>query len=188
MQRYGAFAAKLAVGNYCYLSGNRGDGVGQAQYFLSHTNIEPWHLLPFLDLEENGSDGATPNELTTCAMDWGNNVAKFLGVKRLILYTDQNMLRNRIRVTRALQRLYMLDLADWTLGPPPNLHGWDIVMQQYDTAHGCPGIEGPVDKDRLYVPLASLQIANCRTSNPPKPNKPARKNPVSRALWKLPHL
>ena len=174
-QRQTAFQAGLFVGNYCYCAGNRDDGVAQAQFFLSHSEIQPWHLLPFLDLEENGSEGATRDELTTCAMDWGNNVAKFLKVPRLILYTDQNMLRNRIRVTRALQKLYMLDLADWTLGPPPNLRGWDIIMQQYDTSRNIAGISGPVDKDRVYVSLQSLQIASNREQPPPKPqhNKPA---------------
>ena len=187
-QRSSAFQAGFKVGNYCYCAGNRDDGVAQAQFFLQRSKIEVWHLLPFLDLEESGSEGATPSELTTCAMDWGNNVAHYLGVKRLILYTDQNMLRNRIRVTRALQKLYMLDLADWTLGPPPNLRGWDIVMQQYDTSRGVNGIVGPVDKDRIYVPLDSLQIHNNRVGSVPKPSKPLNKSIISKAVERLPHL
>jgi GH25 family lysozyme M1 (1,4-beta-N-acetylmuramidase) len=168
-QRQGAFQAGFYVGNYCYCVAKLGDGVAQANHFLNHSDIRDWHLLPFLDLEEQGSEGATPSELETCAMDWGQAVAAHFGVKRLLLYTDQNMLRYRIKVTKRLQRLYMLDLADWTLGPPPNLRGWDIIIQQYDTSHGVPGFKGPVDRNRLFVPAETLVIHHNRTGSVPKP-------------------
>lgn len=165
------------MGNYCYLAAKLGDPVGQAQLFLSHSNIKEWHLLPFLDVEEIGSEGASPTEIEETAYEWGLNVAKFLKVKRLILYTDLNMLRYRIKVTRRLQRLYMLDLAFWSLGPPPNLRGWDLVMQQYDTARGVPGIVGPVDKDKLFVPMDSLTIKHNQTGSTPKPvHSPRNRN------------
>jgi GH25 family lysozyme M1 (1,4-beta-N-acetylmuramidase) len=166
-QRVSAFKAGLVVGNYCYAVANQGHGINQAQFFLDKSNIEAWHLLPFLDLEESGSEGATPAELEQFAVEWGQHVCAALKVNRLLLYTDQNMLRNRIKVTRRLQRLYALDLADWTLGPPPKLRGWNIVCQQYDTARGIPGIVGPVDKDRLYVPIDSLKIEHNRTGEIP---------------------
>jgi GH25 family lysozyme M1 (1,4-beta-N-acetylmuramidase) len=168
-QRATAFHAGLTVGNYCYLVANRGQGVAQGHFFLEHSDIRDWHMLPFVDVEESGSEGASPAEIEQCAYDWGVTVRKVLGVKRLIMYTDQNMLRNRIKVTKRLQSLYMLDLADWTLGPPPKIRGWDIVIQQYDTSRGVPGIVGPVDKDRLYVPKDTLIIDYCQQHDTPKP-------------------
>jgi len=168
-QRVSAFKAGLAVGNYCYAQARLGRGVDQAAFFLAKSTIEGWHLIPFLDVEESGSEGAKPSEIEQFCVDWANTVCAALKIKRVMLYTDQNMLRNRIKVTKRLQQLFVLDLADWTLGPPPKLRGWDIVCQQYDTSRGVPGIVGPVDKDRLYVPLDSLKIEHNRTGSIPPP-------------------
>jgi GH25 family lysozyme M1 (1,4-beta-N-acetylmuramidase) len=183
-QRVTAFKAGLTVGNYCYGKAKLGHGIEQADFFLKKSNIEAWHLIPFLDLEESGSEGAKPAELEQFAMDWGQHVCAALKISKVLLYTDQNMLRNRIKVTRRLQRLYVLDLADWTLGPPPKLRGWNIVCQQYDTSRGVPGIVGPVDKDRLYVPIDSLKIEHNRTGDIPLAEHSPTNPPSIARFWK----
>lgn len=167
-QRVGAFQAGFTVGNYCYAVAKYGDPVGQAQFFLSRSGIQPWHLVPFLDLEEAGSEGVSPKHLEQFAYEWAVQVTGFLGIKKVVLYTDLNMLRNRVLVTPRLRRLFLLDLADWTLGPPPKVPGWDLAFHQFDTSHGVPGFDGPVDRMRALIPLSELTIAAMRQANPSK--------------------
>lgn len=167
-QRREAFQHGFTVGNYCYAVASIGSPVAQADFFLQHSFIEPWHLVPFLDLEESGSEGVSPKHLEAFAYEWGLHVTKALGIKKCLLYTDLNMLRNRVLVTPRLKRIFMLDLADWTLGPPPKLRGWNMVFHQFDTSHGVPGFSGPVDRMRALVPLTSLTIHALQHDNPPK--------------------
>lgn len=187
-QRQAAFQAGFTVGNYCYAVAKVGDPVGQAQYFLSHSDIQPWHLVPFLDLEEIGSEGVGPNQLEEFAYTWGREVAEYLGVPWLLLYTDLNMLRNRIRQTARLRKLYKLDVADWTLGPPPKVPGWDVVMHQFRTNRVLPGFTGPVDEDRCLVPLHQIQLANLRSSSRILPAPIPRVKAWQRPQWWRPHL
>jgi GH25 family lysozyme M1 (1,4-beta-N-acetylmuramidase) len=167
-QRRGAFQASFKVGNYHFATALTGNPKGQAEWFLHCSNIEPWHLVPFLDLEELGSAGVSPKELENFAYVWGVTVTKALGIKQAMLYTDLNMLHNRILVTTRLRRLFLLDLADWTLGPVAKAKGWDTVLQQFDPFHNVPGFRGAVDRNRCFVPLDTLTIANMRQADPPR--------------------
>lgn len=177
-QRHDAHQAGLYVGNYCYAVARYGDAIGQANLFLNRTEVAPWHLLPALDLEESGSEGVSAANLESFVMAWGTHTAAMLGVRNLVLYTDLNMLRNRILVTRRLRSLYVLWLADWTKGPAPTVPGWRVVMHQFDPFHSIPGFSGPVDRDRSLVPLSTLQVENAKT----RQAKGAKRLPRKRAL------
>lgn len=157
-QRHGAYEAGFAIGNYCYGVAKIGDPVAQAHYFLSQSDIRPWHLLPFLDLEEIGSEGVKPRDLEHFAYTWALEVTRFFKIPFVILYTDLNMLRNRVYQSRRLRNIFLLDVADWTLGPAPKVPGWRVVLHQFDTAHNVPGFAANVDRDRALVPLDHLHI------------------------------
>lgn len=187
-QRHGAFTEGLQVGNYCYLVAREGRGQVQADYFLAHTEIQTYFLTPFLDVEEIGSEGCSPAEIEQCAYDWGKSVCATEGLRHVILYTDLNMLRFRIKQTRRLRELFLLDLADWTLGPPPRVPGWRMVFHQYNTSRGIPGFNGPVDHMRALVPLSSLTVEAMSSHNPPKPIKVRRVKSWQRPRWWMPHL
>ena len=171
-QRQDAFQHGFQVGNYCYAVAKLGDPVAQAHWFLSRSDIQRWHLAPILDLEESGSEGVSPKDLEAFAYTWAEAVTGFLGIKKCILYSDLNMLRNRVLVTRRLRSIFMLDVADWTLGPPPKVPGWNVVFHQYNTSAGIPGFTGPVDHMRALVPLSSLTVEALKTKTAPKPTKP----------------
>lgn len=167
-QRREAFHAGFLVGNYCYGVASQGHASAQAEMFLAHSLIEPWHLVPFLDLEESGSEGVSPKHLEAFAYEWATVVTGALNIKRCVLYSDLNMLRNRVLVTPRLRRIFMLDLADWTLGPPPKVRGWDLAFHQFDTSHGVPGFNGPVDRMRALIPLGELTVHAMQAKNPSK--------------------
>lgn len=166
-QREGAVQAHIAFGHYHFAEARNANPIGEAQHFLNNVHAHPWHLVPFLDLEELGSEGASPKQIEDYAYRWGNEVRHALGVKNLVLYTDLNMLRNRIRVTQRLRNLYLLDLAFWTKGPPPKVPGWRLVVHQFDDKGHVPGISGLVDRDRCLVPLQSLTIDALKVDSPP---------------------
>lgn len=175
-QRHGAYHAGMLVGNYCYAVAKLGVPVAQAEFFLAHSDIQRWHLVPFLDLEEIGSEGVSAANLEAFCMGWGWTVTKALGITNVILYTDLNMLNSRIRQTKRLRDLFLLDIADWTLGPPPKVPGWRVVMHQFRTNRGVPGFRGNVDEDRSLMPLERLTIAAMQKHHPaPSPlPKPCR--------------
>lgn len=179
-QREEAFRHKFVVGNYCYGVATLGDALPQAHFFLSRSDIRPWHLAPFLDIEEVGSKGASPRELESFAYWWGVAVTGFLRIPYCILYTDLNMLHNRILQTRRLRDLFLLDIAYWTNGPAPKVPGWRVVFHQYNTSKGIPGFHGSVDHMRALVPLESLTIANLQTRKPPKADRAKTVKPWQR--------
>lgn len=156
--RVGAVSHKLRFGAYHFAEAGHGhSGHAEAAHFLTRLHAEPWHLLPTLDLEEVGSEGATPPQLEAFAVDFGLYVTRQLGVSRLILYTDRNMLEHRVRVTQRLRQLYLLWLAD--LSPAPHHPaGWSLVLWQYGWHGRVPGVAGQVDRDRALVPLDHLTI------------------------------
>lgn len=187
-QRRSAFQAGFAVGNYCYAVASLGDPLGQAHYFLSQSNIKNWHLLPFLDLEEIGSEGVSARHLEEFAYSWASVVTEYFKIPFVILYTDLNMLRNRIYQSRRLRDIFLLDVADWTLGPAPIVPGWRVVMHQFDTAHSAPGFTGPVDRDRALIPLDQLHIDWWQGWKADH-NKPIpRHGKLMHPSWWLPHL
>ena len=157
-QRHGAFQAGLSVGNYCYAVARLGAPRAQALLFLNRSDIKAYHLLPFLDLEEIGSEGVSARNLEAFAYEWGKVVTEQLGIPFVILYTDLNMLRNRIYQSARLRKMFLLDVADWTLGPPPKVPGWRVVMHQFRTNRVVPGFSGNCDEDRSLVPLDHLHI------------------------------
>lgn len=185
-QREGAFRAGLQVGTYGYGVAKLGDPVAQAQLFLSMSVFKPWHLVPFLDVEENGSEGATPGEIEDFAYHFGLNVCHFLNIPWMMLYTDLNMLNWRIKQTRRLRKVFKLDIADWTLGPPPKVPGWDVVMHQYRTNRTLPGFSGPVDENRLLVDPKSVTLHALQSSSPKLPAPIPRTHIWQRAYTRLP--
>lgn len=187
-QRRSAFRAGFQVGNYCYAVASLGDSLGQAHYFLSQSDIKDWHLLPFLDLEEIGSEGVSARGLESFAYQWASVVTQWLRVPHAILYTDLNMLRNRIYQSRRLRSIFLLDIADWTLGPAPKVPGWRVVMHQFDTARSAPGFTGSVDRDRALIPLEQLHI-DWWQGWKSKHNPPIQKDrKITHPSWWLPHL
>ncbi len=156
--RTGAIAAKLAFGGYHFARASHGDAKEQADYFLARLTLKPWHLLPTLDLEEEGSEYVSNRALADFAQRFGKRVCAEIGTTRLILYTDRNMLENRGLNVARLKSLYLLWLADLTLGPPRPPAGWTTVLHQFDWYGHVPGIAGNVDRDRALVPLDSLTV------------------------------
>lgn len=188
LQRHEAFKAGFQVGNYCYLVAREGRGQIQADWFRANTDWQPYFLIPFLDVEEIGSEGCSPAEIEQCMYDWGRVICATEGIRNVILYTDLNMLHNRIKQTRRIRNMFLLDLADWTLGPPPKVPGWRMVFHQYNTSRGIPGFSGPVDHMRALVPLSTLTFEAMSTHKPPKAIPAKRTRFWQRPQWWLPHL
>lgn len=155
--RTGAVSHKIAFGGYHFAEARHNDPVAEADHFLSVLKPQPWHLLPCLDLEETGSEGAPPEALEEFAYRFGKHVCDRLKLRCLVLYTDRNMLEHRIKTTARLQKLYRLWLADLSSSPHPPA-GWTLDLWQFNWHGHIPGIVGEVDLDRALVPLPSLTL------------------------------
>lgn len=155
--RTGAVSNKIVFGGYHFAEAARHSGAAEAAHFLSRLHAQQWHLIPTLDLEETGSEGASKARLEQFAIDFGNTVKRQLGIRHLLLYTDRNMLTYRIKITPRLQAMYLLWLADLsrTMHHPA---GWRTVLWQFDWYGHVPGIVGQVDRDRALVPLDTLTM------------------------------
>ncbi len=184
-QREGAVQAQLYFGTYHYAEAKHANPLGEAAHFLASSHFEPYHLVPFLDLEEVGSEGASPTTLEDYAFRWGDYVRKHLGVKRLVLYADLNMLRYRVKVTARLRQLYLLDVAYPTTGPAPKVPGWDLAFHQFDWHGHVPGVSGGVDRDRALVDLHALTIDQMKAGSPPQPKPPPKTPLLQRLRYRL---
>lgn len=171
-QREGAVTAKVGYGGYHFARATAGRPEEQAQWFLDHANIQPWHLAPSLDLEELGSEHVGGTELETFAFEFGMFVTQALKIPRIILYTDLNMLHNQIHVTARLRGLFMLWLAYPTGTQCPVVPGWKQVLWQDSWHAHVPGISGEVDRNRALVPLDSLTVHALQEHGAPAWNEP----------------
>lgn len=171
-----AVRAGLTAGGYHFATARHGDGAAEAAWFLRSypaPGPRPWHLLPTLDLEEQGSEGVSDGVLVEFARAWRQTVCRELRIERPILYTDPNMLS---RGLHALRGMFLLWLArpGAPFGSPQSSGGWDASIVQHDWHGSIPGAGSGVDRDYTLAPLSQLTIHSQQAVNTTGSGGPSR--------------
>jgi GH25 family lysozyme M1 (1,4-beta-N-acetylmuramidase) len=175
--RVGMQRARIAHGGYHYAAAKHKDGAAEAAFFVARLQAKPWLLLPFLDVEEQGSEGVSAKDLEAFCLSFGKAVCDALRIDMLVLYADGNMLHNRGLDTSAMQDRYLLDYAAPGTLQPPKVGDWRVCMWQFDWHGDVPGFTGPVDRDYL-APGYTLEGLTIHAHQPPKKAaRPPRANP-----------
>jgi lysozyme len=170
--RYGANkanadAAGLPVGAYHFArpDNTANDAVLEADHFVDTANLAPRHLLPVLDLEDDG--GLSPKQLRRWVKAWLARVDERLGVKAII-YTFpffwRDQLGNSAWFANNGHRLWIAHWgADEPKVPAGNWGGRGWTVWQHDNCGSVDGIKGCVDRNFLHgTTVASLRIKNNR--------------------------
>src|SRR6266571_6549946 len=151
---YGAArSAGLYVGAYVFARPDRGNPVGQADFFLSHAEWtrDAKTLVPFVDLEwpysgihTDSCYDLSPAQLTGFIHAFLDELEARLGRPPMI-YTNSNWWNPCTGNDRSFGR-YPVDLASYTTTPPRLPAGWTtFTIWQY--APGDVSIDGDYDRD-----------------------------------------
>lgn len=165
-----ARAVGIPVGAYhrAFVNGDtlreaKADAREEARVFLRRVGqLRRGDLLPVLDLEPP-YDGLTPRRLRGWTRVWLRRVREALGVRAMI-YTSKYGWEptgdTRI-FARAGHRLWV---AHWEvrspLVPARNWSGRGWSVWQFSSSGHVNGVRGPVDLNRLGVPLADVRIGD----------------------------
>jgi len=141
------------------------DAVLEADHFLANSALLGRHLVPVLDLENDG--GLNPRKLRTWAKAWLARVHQRLGVKAII-YTSPSFWLDKVGNSRWFAdngyRLWIAHYgADQPTVPAQNWGGRGWTLWQHSRQGSVDGIDGKVDLDRYAGPsIVPLRIKNNR--------------------------
>ena len=168
-----ARAAHRYVGAYVYARPDRGDPIGQAEYFLRHARFTPdaQTLVPFVDLEwpypgvvAGPCYDLTPEQLRGWIHAFVDRIEADIHRKPMI-YTNVYWW-NPCTGNDTSFGGYPLDIANYTRGPPKLPAGWTtFALWQY--LPGDPGRRGNHDRDVVNGGMAGLAAL----AWPPRPGR-----------------
>jgi GH25 family lysozyme M1 (1,4-beta-N-acetylmuramidase) len=164
----GARDGGIPVGAYhrAFVNGDslreaKADAREEAGVFLRRVgHLRRGDLLPALDLEPP-FDGLTPRQLRGWTRIWLRRVRSVLGVRPMIYTSNLGWMptQNTRLFARAGHRLWV---AHWGVRSPSvparNWAGAGWSVWQFSSSGHVDGVHGPVDLDRLGVPLDDVMI------------------------------
>ena len=165
-----AKAAHRYVGAYVYARPDKGDPVGQADFFLKHAQFshDPRTLVPFVDLEwpyegvqADDCYNLTPDQMRAWIHAFIGRIEQSIGRKPMI-YTNTNWW-NPCTGDDPSFGDYPLDIAGYTRTPPPLPAGWTtFTLWQYTP--GNPQRRSDHDRDVVAGGMAGLKALAGPTS------------------------
>jgi lysozyme len=161
-----ADAAGVPVGAYHFArpDNTANDAVREADHFVDTAALKPRHLLPVLDLEEDGGLGT--KQLKRWVRAWLARVEGRVGVKAMI-YTSPSFWRDEMGNSAWFANNgHRLWIAHWGAAQPTvpaqNWGGRGWTVWQHDDCGSVAGIKGCVDRNRLS---AELRVGVLRIKN-----------------------
>jgi GH25 family lysozyme M1 (1,4-beta-N-acetylmuramidase) len=158
-----AKAAHRYVGAYVYARPDKGDPVGQADFFLKHAQFshDPQTLVPFVDLEwpyegvqADDCYNLTPDQMRAWIHAFIGRIEQSIGRKPMI-YTNTNWW-NPCTGNDPSFGDYPLDIAGYTRTPPALPAGWTtFTLWQYTP--GNPQRRSDHDRDVVAGGIAGLK-------------------------------
>jgi lysozyme len=165
--RVGAYHRAFTQGRT--LKQARADARREAALFTSMVgSLQPDDLRPALDLETPFS-GLRPRALRTWTRVWLREVEAALGAKPIV-YTNLSSWRATGNVRGFARRGHDLWVAHWNvpasriLVPAANWDGQGWSIWQYSSTGRIPGIQGPVDLNRMRAPIERLSVGGAAQS------------------------
>jgi lysozyme len=159
----GARSNGLAVGAYHYAKPGLApwDPRAEADHFLDVADLRAGDVVPVLDIEETG--GLGPRQLRSWASLWLRRVEERTGVRAMI-YSGNHFWHGSMANTEWFARRdHPLWVAHWYVDAPrvPGARwaGRGYTVWQFSAAGRVPGIDGPVDRDRMWGDLTRGTVA-----------------------------